>query len=127
MEPRVYKTRTKNEFNLDEFIHDYDPVSLTVPDQSLTLRQIVYRYASGNLPIGLAKDVVYDGDEEDNFVVDPLNEQNFDLTDMQEYERELRDLSEKFERVKAKAQNVAAKIADENKPSDQTSPSTNEV
>ncbi len=44
--------------------------SLTVPDQSLTIRQIMERYARG-LPLEGQRVPIYEGEDEDNYLPDP--------------------------------------------------------
>lgn len=84
----------------DKYYYDYTErgvvpqgVSLTVPDQSLTLRQIVDRFSNGMIPPGLIYDVQYDDpDATIDDDISPLNNPNVDLIDMQEYEREYREI-----------------------------------
>lgn len=84
----------------DKYYYDYTErgvvpqgVSLTVPDQSLTLRQIVDRFSNGMIPPGLIHDVQYDDpDATIDDDISPLNNPNVDLIDMQEYEREYREI-----------------------------------
>lgn len=60
--------------------------SLTIPDQSLTIPQILERYVSGiDLPYG--PDGFYETDyDEDDFTTDPLLDPALDLSDVTESE-----------------------------------------
>ncbi len=59
--------------------------SCTVPDQSLTIKEILQRFTSGIDP-GVVKDVIY---EENSNIDAPTNLINFDPTDsLTEYEKE---------------------------------------
>lgn len=58
--------RVKNTLNATEFAKDYEKtfgVSKTVPDQTMTMRQLLDRYARG-LPLAGAKEPVYYGEED---------------------------------------------------------------
>ena len=54
--------------------------SMTVPDQTMTLRQIMDRYASG-LPVGGIKEALWDEDPENSLGINP---KSLDLVDLQE-------------------------------------------
>lgn len=79
-----------------------DLPSLTIPDQSLSVSQIMARYAQG-LPLDGVKVPVYDGDDD----VDLPDPRRLDLAERQELaenvSRELSDLVDKRKRKQAKA------------------------
>lgn len=94
----------KTAFNADGFELDNEVnllPSLTVPGQSMTVREIMTRHASGLMPLGV-KVPVWD-DEDAGFIPDP---QNMDLVERQEFEiaarEELVDLAEKRKPVEIK-------------------------
>lgn len=90
---QVYKVKSKYDYDYTERGVVPEGVSLTVPDQSLTLRQIVDRFSNGMIPPGLIHDVQYDDpDATIDDDISPLNNPNVDLIDMQEYEREYREI-----------------------------------
>lgn len=60
--------------------------SLTIPDQSLSVKDILYRFAQG-LPLDDIQrgGCIYDAvDDEDDFTVDPLNQVGLDITERME-------------------------------------------
>lgn len=74
---------------------DFSP-SLTVPDQSMSILQILQRFAQGVDP-GLTKVPIYDGEDYDDPILDP----DFDLADVdpaelreqvKTYQQQLNDL-----------------------------------
>lgn len=79
----------------------YEPISLepslTVPDQSLTIKQILDRYARG-LPLGGSRVPVY---EPDSDLPDP---RTLDLADREElalqYAAEIHDIRDRLEKIK---------------------------
>lgn len=93
----------KNSLNAQEFAKRYeviDKVSLTVPDQTLSIREIMKRFASG-LPIDGEKVPIYDGEEDDMPDLSKM-----DLAERQEYielaKSELSDLNVKLEEDRRK-------------------------
>lgn len=65
--------------------------SFTVPDQSLTVKEILNRYSSGMLPAGILMSSDFEDDDEsdlDDDFVSPEMRQNKDLTDIFELNRE---------------------------------------
>lgn len=87
----------KNTFNAHTFTKKYEKntkPSVTVPDQTMSLREILTRYAHG-LPIDSMKTPIYEGEE---YVPDP---QFMDLADREEFKkqayREIEETKQKFE------------------------------
>lgn len=78
---------------------------MTVPDQSLTIREILERYTKG-IPVQGLKVVDYD-DTEDFNQIDPISIRNFDLSDYQSSLAVLAADSER--RAKEEAQSEGAK------------------
>lgn len=74
--------------------------SLTVPDQTMSMRQILARHSRG-LPISNGKEPIYHG--EDDYIPDP---RTLDLVDRQEYAEKLQ------ETVKTYKQQAAEKAAE---------------
>lgn len=81
----------KTNYNAHEFTKSkFEPVSekpsLSVPDQSLTITQVLNRFQAGTLP-AISKNPQYDYDETtrkeaDNLdVISPFRRQNYDLAD----------------------------------------------
>lgn len=94
----------RNNYNGKEF---NDPISVnnmpsvTVPDQSMSLRQILQRYSRG-LPItGNAGEPIFEGEDGIGFDIKTL-----DLAEREEYilkaEEELKSISERFNQKKEK-------------------------
>lgn len=83
--------------------------SKTIPDQTMTLRELLVRYAKG-LPLEGQKTPIWEGEE--GFDVDP---QKLDLAEIEELrekaEQELKDINEKVKKE------VAEKKAKKNKSS----------
>lgn len=86
--------------------------SMTIPDQTLSIKQILDRYARG-LPLGGAKEPIYEGEED--FTPDL---EHMDLADRQEYlenvEKEVSEIKERMDkREKQRAEKKAARAAAE--------------
>lgn len=87
--------KVKNSLNAKDFPKNYRKIltpSLTVPDQTMSIRTILERYSRG-LPVGGRLDVIYD---EDNDLPDP---RTLDLAERQEleeiYKFELNEINNK--------------------------------
>lgn len=95
-----------HEFNDDE--HNTEP-SKTVPDQAMSVRELLQRYANG-LPLGGGKEPIYEGEDGDG--IDP---RRLDLAERQELEIEARrELAEIEERLKSKkVEKSKANLSDE--------------
>lgn len=68
-----------------------DEPSLTVPDQSFTIKELLIRYTSGTMP-PVYRDGYYEEDDEidiDN--VNPMERGDFDLVDAQQLSDEIRE------------------------------------
>jgi hypothetical protein len=91
--------KIRNIFNAHEFTDNevITEPSQTIPDQSMSVRELLQRYASG-LPLGGGKESIYEGEEGDG--VDP---RRLDLAERQELEISARrELAEIEERLKSK-------------------------
>lgn len=76
--------KVKNMYSADLFEKNYETnhePSLTIPDQTLSIKQILTRFASG-LPIGGHKNPLYDEFESEEYIPDP---RYMDLADRQQY------------------------------------------
>jgi len=83
--------KVKNSLNANEFAKSYRKIltpSLTVPDQTMSIRTILERYSRG-LPIGGKTDMYYD--EEDTMP----DYRTLDLVDIQELQEEVKTTFEK--------------------------------
>jgi hypothetical protein len=96
--------RVKNIFSADEFEKEYevnDEPSLTIPDQTMSIKEILNRFASG-LPIDGQKVPIYDESESEEYFPDP---RYMDLADRQEmaenYKQELQAYQTKAEETKS--------------------------
>jgi len=90
--------KVRNMFNAKEYKDDevFNEPSQTVPDQALTIREILKRYASGQ-PLGGSQEPIYEGDEGDG--IDP---RRLDLAERQELEIAARqELAEIEKRLKS--------------------------
>lgn len=114
-----FKVRNKLNYNHEENIGEInDQPSLTVPDQTMSLRTIVERYTRG-LPIDGAKVPIYD---EENDLPDF---RTLDLAERQEYAEqyaeELKHLAKKAKKAEEKV--AKEKLANlENIPAEQNKP-----
>jgi len=91
--------KVRNMFNASEFNDDEvnNEPSQTIPDQSMSVREILSRYASG-MPLSNGKEQIYDGEDGDG--IDP---RRLDLAERQELEIQARqELAEIEERLKSK-------------------------
>lgn len=89
----------RNMFNASEFNDDEinEEPSVTIPDQSMSVRELLTRYANG-LPLGGVKEQIYEGEDGDG--IDP---RRLDLAERQELEISARqELAEIEERLKSK-------------------------
>ena len=106
--PFLIKKEYKGQGNFGE--------SKTVPDQSMTLRELLIRYAKG-LPLEGTKTPIWEGEE--GFDVDP---DKLDLADREELAEKAREelkainerVKEEVEKKKAKKRTTITEIKDEN-------------
>lgn len=86
------KIREKYTFTLlDSDMESNNEPSMTIPDQSLTIPQILERYVSGiDLPYGSQTYYESDDYDSDNFETDPLLDPALDLADVTEAELKAR-------------------------------------
>lgn len=110
MEHRPFKTV----YEVDHAAHQDEVFTLpsqTVPDQSLSIKDILYRFSQG-LPLDVNCTPLPYGDDvemydDDNFDVHPANQFGHDLVDMYE-------MKEAADNVLARAQSVAKQGKSEN-------------
>lgn len=84
------KLRGKYSYSSKEFDYTADSTSKTVPNDALSLRELLMRSVKGVFPDGVEHDVVYDDDSYDE--VYPPMRQNADLTDFDDYKEEYDNL-----------------------------------
>nr|DAO84429.1 MAG TPA: hypothetical protein [Microviridae sp.] len=121
-------------YDVSDYMHDYDPVSLAVPDQTMSLRELINCYQRGTIPLTAMRDGAYDSTDvaEDvnidtyDIWIDPANRQAQDLTDIDDYGKELQELSDNFNR-KREAALKHSQSNSQDKPSSETSSSPGEV
>jgi hypothetical protein len=104
--------KIKNALNYQSFPKDYEKTtgpSMTIPDQTMSIRELLRRYASG-LPLGGSKEPIYEGEDGDG--IDP---RRLDLAERQELEIAARqELAEIEERLKSKkVEKSKAKLSDQ--------------
>lgn len=90
--------KVRNMFNAKEYNDNevFTEPSQTVPDQALTIREILKRYASGQ-PLGGSQEPIYEGEDGDG--IDP---RRLDLAERQELEIAARqELAEIEKRLKS--------------------------
>ncbi|RLD25917.1 MAG: hypothetical protein DRI75_12625 [Bacteroidetes bacterium] len=102
--------RIKHSLNKKEFVSDGEINNLpsqTIPDQTLSIRELIKRYATG-LPLDGLKNPIYEGEDGDG--IDP---RRLDLAERQELEISARqELAEIEERLKSKkAEKIAQKLS----------------
>ena len=90
--------KVKNMYSADLFPKNYETnnePSLTIPDQTMSIKEILNRFASG-LPVGGQKTPFYDETESEEYIPDP---RYMDLADRQElseqYNFELQEIKKK--------------------------------
>lgn len=121
-------------YDLSDYMHDYDPVSLAVPDQTMSLRELINCYQRGTVPLTAVRDGAFDNNDSAEDIdlntydmwINPANRQAQDLTDIDEYGKELQELHDSFKR-KREAALKSAQSSVENQPSGEASPGTGEV
>lgn len=100
--------KVKNQFSAQLFVKQYETnnePSLTIPDQTLSIKQILERYASGQSLEG--KTPYYDEEETEEYLPDP---RHMDLADREQFEK---DYKEEVEYIKTKAKKRKEKTSDE--------------
>jgi hypothetical protein len=100
--------RVKNQFSAQLFEKQYETnnePSLTIPDQTLSIKQILERYASGQSLEG--KTAYYDEEETEEYTPDP---RYMDLADREQMEK---DYKQEVEHIKTRAQKRKEKTSDE--------------
>lgn len=121
-------------YDVSDYMHDYDPVSCAVPDQTMSLRELINCYQRGTVPLTAMRDGAYDSTDVAEYVnvddydmwINPANRQNQDLTDIESYGEELQELSDNFRR-KREAALKHSQSNSQDKPSSETSSSSGEV
>lgn len=95
-------------FTYDDSRYTYnpDPVSVTVPDLSYSIRDLLERFTTGTVPAEIVRSVMYtDNPDFDDFIETEYGD--FDLTDCKRELEKLRELhSIRMERIKAAANEV---------------------
>lgn len=102
--------KIRNIFNAHEFTDNevISEPSQTIPDQTMSIRELVKRYASG-LPLGGSNNPIYEGEDGDG--IDP---RRLDLAERQELEIAARqELAEIEERLKSTTITTEQKLSSE--------------
>lgn len=103
--------KIRNMFNASEFNDDEtnNEPSQTIPDQSMSVRELLERYANG-LPLAGSKEPIWEGEDGDG--IDP---RRLDLAERQELEIAARqELAEIEDRLKSKkVEKSKAKLSEE--------------
>lgn len=105
--------KVKNVFSSDLFEKQYEQnnePSLTIPDQTLSIKQILERYASGQSLEG--KTPYYDESDSEEYYPDP---RYMDLAEREEISQNFR---EEIQHIKTKAEKRKEKIQDETSESE---------
>lgn len=95
--------KVKNSLNANDFPKNYRKIeqpSLTIPDQTMSIKTILERYSRG-LPIGGRNDMYYD---EDDDLPDP---RTLDLAERQEL---VYQYTQEIENVKSRKKNVSTNV-----------------
>lgn len=85
--------------------------SLTIPDNSLTIREILDRYSKG-LPTGGTLDPIYDDSDDIDF--DTPDVRNFDLSDLDENKLRIQQLKEYSKQLEYEKQKLELEKSKEN-------------
>lgn len=101
MELPLYKINTPLNYNFEDYKYKPDGVSMTIPDMSYSLKELVDKFTLGNLPVDVVRSVMYsDNPDFDDFIAHEYGD--FDLTDYAREMNKLRELhSLRMERRKA--------------------------
>jgi len=105
--------KVKNIFSSELFEKQYeqnDEPSLTIPDQTLSIKQILERYASGQSLEG--KTPYYDESESEEYYPDPR------YMDLAEREELSQDFREEIQHIKTKSKKQQEKVSDETSESE---------
>jgi len=105
--------KVKNIFSSELFEKQYeqnDEPSLTIPDQTLSIKQILERYASGQSLEG--KTPYYDESESEEYYPDP---RYMDLAEREELSQNFR---EEIQYIKTKSKKQQEKVSDETSESE---------
>lgn len=104
---------SKYSYNYREHLVEPDEHSETIPDQTLSIKQILARAQNGLLPPGIVQDVVYDTPEtDDDFSQDSYLDNDslasplFDLTDLDENRERVTELKARVEADKKRKQEL---------------------
>jgi hypothetical protein len=92
--------KVKNIYSSQLFEKNYevnDEPSLTIPDQTMSIKEILNRFASG-LPVGGQKQALYDETESEDYIPDP---RYMDLAERQEFAENYR---EEFQQIKERVE-----------------------
>lgn len=86
MEYELPKIKTQwNKHLFPDYYEINNQPSLTVPDQTMTIKQILDRYARG-IPFDNAKIPIYDGEDD---VLEGINWQSMDLTEREAFKEQI--------------------------------------
>lgn len=121
-------------YDLSDYMHEYDPVSCAVPDQSMSLRDLISCYQRGTVPLTAMRDGAFDNNDAAQDIdensydmwINPANRQAQDLTDIEDYGKELQELHDSFKR-KREAALKSAQSDSKDRPSGEASQGTGEV
>jgi len=105
--------KVKNIYSAKLFEKQYETnnePSLTIPDQTLSIKQILERYASGQSLEG--KTPYYDESESEDYYPDPR------YMDLAEREELSQDFREEIQHIKTKAEKRKEKVSDETSESE---------
>lgn len=82
----AYQCRTKYTF-VPQAGLDTGQDTIVVPDESLSIRELLLRFQRGQPPIGTNREPVYD-ENQDSWDIDPQFAQNRDLSDLDNFKQE---------------------------------------
>ena len=111
----VYQCRTKYTFEPSKGQETGDD-TIVVPDESLSIRELLVRFQRGQPPIGTNREPVYD-ENPDSWDIEPQFAQNRDLSDLDELKQEFNEtLNYELQksanrRAKAKSRNTKFETA----------------
>lgn len=121
-------------YDVSDYMHEYDPISCAVPDQSMSLRDLISCYQRGTVPLTAMRDGAFDNNDSAEDIdensydmwINPANRQAQDLTDIEDYGKELQELHDSF-KLKREAALNSAQSYSKDQPSSETSSSSGEV
>lgn len=95
----IEKVITPQNYDPEKFVRSISEKTMTIPDQSLTVKEILERFSVNMPPTGVLHEPIYDQDPDQDFAdnyISPDKKQNFDLTDYDDIKEKVSDAEREF-------------------------------